>query len=503
MGVSRTVEVSQTRARAANRVRSARSLRSARRTQEELVNDTHSQLNRTRVSSIVAPDSLEEVCAAIRCARSERRSVCIAGGRHAMGGQQFGTDALLLDMTRMNQILSFDAERAEVEVEAGTQWPELIGGLVDMQRGRPHQLGIIQKQTGADRLSLGGALAANIHGRGLSLKPIIGDVESFVIVDADGIASRCSRSENAELFRLAIGGYGLFGIVTRITLRLGARRKLERIVRIEKLEQLIPAFEERISEGFLYGDFQFMTDSTLPDFLSRGVFSCYRPVSDDTPTSLQHRELAPDDWRRLLLLAHADKKRAFDLYSEHYLSTNGQIYWSDTHQLSVYLDDYHRTLDSSLGADRGSEMITEVYVPREKLVDFMTTVGEDFRANSVDLIYGTIRLIEKDEESFMPWATDRSACIVFNLHVNHDRAGVDKAKSDFRRLIDRAISYGGSYYLTYHRWATREQVLACYPQFPDFLRLKLKRDPAETFQSDWYRHYRALLSGVQPISVVF
>ena len=494
MRVPSTVGVSRTRARATNSVRLLRRSRASGREKSQLVNDIHSQLNSTRVSSIVAPDSLAEVCAAIRCARSERRAVCTAGGRHAMGGQQFGTDALLLDMTRMNRILSFDAERAEVEVEAGIQWPELIGGLIEAQGGRPNQMGIRQKQTGADRLSLGGALAANIHGRGLTLKPIINDVESFVLVDAEGMALTCSRTENAELFRLAIGGYGLFGIITRIKLRLAARRKLERIVRIENLENVVPAFEQRITERFLYGDFQFMTDTASPDFLRRGVFSCYRPAPDETPITPQQKELSPDDWRRLLLLAHADKRRAFELYSEHYLSTNGQIYWSDTHQLSVYLDDYHRQLDSSLGADRGSEMITEVYVQREKLMDFMAAVGEDFRRNSVDLIYGTIRLIEKDDESFLPWAKDRFACVVFNLHVSHDRPGVDKAKRDFRRLLDLAIDHGGTYYLTYHRWATREQILACYPQFPEFLRLKLKYDPAELFQSDWYRHYRALLS---------
>ena len=46
--------------------------------------------------------------------------------------------------------------------------------------------GITQKQTGADRLTLGGALGANIHGRGLTLRPIIGEVESFTFMDADG-----------------------------------------------------------------------------------------------------------------------------------------------------------------------------------------------------------------------------------------------------------------------------------------------------------------------------
>jgi hypothetical protein len=218
-------------------------------------------------------------------------------------------------------------------------------------------------------------------------------------------------------------------------------------------------------------------------------------VPDDAPVPLNHKELSADDWRQLLYLAHTDRQRAFDLYAAHYLSTNGQIYWSDTHQLSVYLDDYHGELDARMGAMvEGSEMITELYVPRERLVDFMETVRADFLAHKTELIYGTIRLIERDDESFLAWARERYSCIVFNLHVAHTEAGVEKAKRDFRRLIDRAIEHGGSYYLTYHRWATREQVESCYPQLPEFLRLKREYDPTETFQSDWYRHHKALLN---------
>jgi FAD/FMN-containing dehydrogenase len=460
-----------------------------------IVNDVHSQLNQTRVRSIIRPDSIEALQAIVKKARARRQAISVAGGRHAMGGQQFGTNGVLLDMSRMNHVLRFDLERHEVEVEAGIQWPELINYLIEAQRGDAHQLGIIQKQTGADRLSIGGALAANIHGRGLSLKPIIGDVESFVLVDMEGNALKCSRSENAELFRLAIGGYGLFGIIAHVRLRLAPRRKLQRVVCVAELSELMPSLEKRIDDGFLYGDFQFMTDSEAEGFLRQGVFSCYKPVPGETSIPENHKELSPDDWRQLLSLAHKDRKRAFDLYSSHYLSTNGQLYWSDTHQLSVYLDDYHRELDGQSGmAERGSEMITEVYVPRERLVEFMEAARMDFRAHETELIYGTIRLIEKDDESFLAWAKDSYACIVFNLHVAHTQAGIEKAKDDFRRLIDRAIQHGGSYYLTYHRWATREQVLNCYPQFPEFLNLKRKYDGAETFQSDWYRHYRSMFS---------
>ncbi|HWT02761.1 MAG TPA: FAD-binding oxidoreductase [Pyrinomonadaceae bacterium] len=465
----------------------------ARRAAGRVVNDVHSGLNRTRVRSIVRPDSIEAVRAVVREARAAGRAVSVAGGRHAMGGQQFGSDALLLDTSRLGRVLRFDPARREVEVEAGIQWPELVNRLIELQRGSPRQLGIIQKQTGADRLSVGGALAANIHGRGLKLKPFVNDIESFVLVDAESNVLRCSRRENPELFRLAVGGYGLFGVVASVTLRLAPRRKLRRVVRLIDLSDLMPAFDERVASGFLYGDFQFMTDSASAGFLRRGVFSCYEPAPDDAGEMPIHKELSAGEWKQLLYLAHADRRRAFETYASHYLSTDGQLYWSDTHQLSVYLDDYHRELDGRLGAThRGSEMITEVYVPRAELARFMEATRADFRARGTELIYGTIRLIEKDDESFLAWAGERYACVVFNLHVEHTRAGVERARGDFRRLIDRAAGHGGSYYLTYHRWATREQVLACYPQFPEFLRLKKCYDPAETFQSDWYRHYKTL-----------
>ena len=141
---------------------------------------------------------------------------------------------------------------------------------------------------------------------------------------------------------------------------------------------------------------------------------------------------------------------------------------------------------------RSTEMITEVYVPRDALAGFLEIVRRDFRRHAVELIYGTVRLIERDNESFLAWAKDSYACIVFNLHTEHSAAGIRKAQTDFQRLITRAIEAGGSYYLTYHRWATREQVETCYPQLREFLRRKRCHDPREIFQSDWYRHYREM-----------
>jgi FAD/FMN-containing dehydrogenase len=312
-------------------------------------------------------------------------------------------------------------------------------------------------------------------------------------VDFEGILRKCSRSENPELFKLAIGGYGLFGVITTVKFRLSHREKLERTVEIADVEQAVKLFQDRINRGFLYGDFQYAIDPESKDFLKRGVFSTYRPVDLRTPISDIQKELAPDDWKRLYFLAHQDKSEAFKRYSQYYLSTSGQIYWSDLHQMSVYLDDYHKALDQKLGEkESATEMITEVYVPRKELRNFFDLVREDFRKNKTNVIYGTIRLIEEDNESFLAWAKKPYACIIFNLHVVHTPSGIERAKQEFRGLIDRALQFGGSYFLTYHRWATRDQVEQAYPQFIQFLRLKRKYDPEERFQSDWYRHYKQM-----------
>ncbi len=453
------------------------------------VNDTHSALNPTLVAGVVQPRSIEDIRNAIRTAAQAGQPVSICGARHAMGAQQFGTGALLIDTSRFDRVVAFDATRGLIEVEAGMRWPALHDWLRDAQGRAAPAWTFRQKQTGADALSIGGCLSANVHGRGLDLPSFVSEVESFTLVDAQGELRRCSRTENAALFRLAIGGYGLFGVIATVNLRLVLRRKLRRIVEILDLEGLMAAFDARIAAGFAYGDFQFATDPAGGQFLRRGVFSCYAPVSDATPIPLDQGALSSDDWKRLVTLAHTDKRAAFEHYSRHYLATSGQVYWSDTHQMSVYLDDYHRDIDRTLG-HRGSEVITEIYVPRARLADFMIEAAADFRCARIDVIYGTVRLIRRDDETFLPWAREDYACVIFNLHVRHDPAGQAHAADAFRRLIDMAIARGGSYYLTYHRHATRAQVEACYPRFREFLALKVRHDPAERFQSDWYRYYR-------------
>jgi FAD/FMN-containing dehydrogenase len=410
-----------------------------------------------------------------------------------MGGQQFATDGICIDSRSLNRVISFDRERGLIEAEAGIQWPELIRNYLEAQRDTVRPWGIAQKQTGADTFTLGGSLSSNVHGRGLAMKPLISNIESFTLINAEGKSIRCSRDENNELFRVAIGGYGLFGLIGSVTLRLVPRQKLRRAVEIVHAGDLPKRFEERIAEKFLYGDFQFSVDEKSPDFLQRGVFSCYEPIDEHEPI-VAEKKLREDDWLGLLRLAYTDREKAFRRYSDYYLSTNGQTYWSDTNQLSPYLPNYAQKIHEQIGGEESSLIITEVYVPRPDLPNFLTQAADLLRSNRTIVIYGTVRLIEKDDESFLAWAKQPYACVIFNLLTFHTPGGIEASARSFRGLIDLAIARGGSYYLTYHKFAKPEQVIACYPQFKQFLDLKRKYDPSERFQSDWYRYYRKLLA---------
>jgi FAD/FMN-containing dehydrogenase len=461
-----------------------------------LVNDLHSALNPARVARILRPVCREQISAAIRDARDAGASLALSGGRHTMGGQQFATGQWLLDLRGHAAVRDFDAARGLITVDAGIQWPALMAACA-AQPASPDgtRWGIRQKQTGADRLTLGGSLAANVHGRGLRLPPIVGDVAAFTLIGPDAVTRHCSREENPDLFALAIGGYGLFGVIDTVTLRLDPRVPVLRSVEIITLDELVRVPAERDTSDWLYGDFQYSIDERSPDFLHRGVFSAYRRCEEPPDETAPQKQLHEADWIDLLALAHTDRAKVFDVYSGYYLSTHGQRYWSDNHQLSIYPDDYHAELDRRFGSPcRCSEMISELYVPRPALHVFMDRAANCLRAAGVPVIYGTIRLIERDTETVLAWAREPWACIIFNLHCEHTPSGLDRAAAAFRALIDLALGLGGSYYLTYHRWATRAQVEAAHPRFREFLAEKQARDPADLFTSDWYRHHQTLFA---------
>ncbi len=455
------------------------------------LNDVHSRLNRTEMARALAPAAPEEVRAAVLDASERGLAVCPAGALHSMGGQQLAAGGVSLGSSALSEVGPLDTESRSVWTQAGTTWPKLVAWLHRQQVGARQPLTIIQKQTGADELTIGGALSSNIHGRVLRRKPIVADIEAFHITNADGERLLCSRERNSDLFAAAVGGYGMFGFVDSIRLKLEPRSQLVRRVREVAVDEVMPALDEQIARGAAYGDFQYMTDETSEDFMRKGIVSTYSPTDSISEIPAGQIELSEDDWSRLYFLAHTDKAAAYAEYAQHYLQTDGQLYWSDEHQFSPYLPHAGDMLARRLGwTTFRSLMITELYTPRDRFDSFMAAARDALIETGANVVYGTVRLIEAEDETVLRWAKRDYACIIFNLLVEHSPVGMDRAKAQFRALIDRALDEDGCYYLTYHRWAAPQQLERAYPEIRDFIALKDRYDPRGVFDSDWYRAVR-------------
>jgi len=457
-----------------------------------LVNDVHTELNPTLVDRVVRPTSVSEIQNLIKNCGRHGKMVSVSGSRHATGGQQFAAHSTLLDMRDLNRVLSLDAKTGILGVESGIEWPELIQGYSNLQKDAV-TWGIRQKQGGGNRMTLGGALAANAHGHCLGAAPMIGDVEWLEIVTADGSVKKCSRRGNAELFSLAVGGYGLFGIITAVGLRLVRRGKVRRHVEARTIAELVALIEGRAAAGAPYGYFQYSIDETSADFLRAGILTTYENVSPETPLGTESTDIDAKLVTALIEIAHRDRGSAYRRYAKLELSKDGNVEWSDLHQLSTYPAGYHPEIEKRLGADFvGADLILEVYVPRNELIPLLEESRRILLASEMPLVYGTVRFIEPDKDSFLAWAKKRYACVIFSPHTSGETQALRKTSDVCRQLIRAANKRGGSFYLTYNRFATRDELASAYPQFSDFLKLKKQYDPRETFQSDWYRYYKSL-----------
>lgn len=133
-------------------------------------------------------------------------------------GRAYGDSALnpgaVIDMRRLNRMLSFDAANGLLVAEAGV----VLADIIDVFLPR----GFFPPVTpGTKFVTLGGMIAADVHGKNHHQVGSLGNFIDWIeLIGADNQLIRCSRDENAALFHHSIGGMGLTGVILRAALRL-------------------------------------------------------------------------------------------------------------------------------------------------------------------------------------------------------------------------------------------------------------------------------------------
>jgi FAD/FMN-containing dehydrogenase len=136
-------------------------------------------------------------------------------------GRSYGDSALpppgvttVAGSVRADRLLAFDPGSGLVRAEAGLSLRELIWTFLP----RGHFPPVVP---GTQYVTLGGMVAADVHGKGHHVDGTFGrHVTRLKLLAASGETVECSRELLPELFRATIGGMGLTGHILEVEFRL-------------------------------------------------------------------------------------------------------------------------------------------------------------------------------------------------------------------------------------------------------------------------------------------
>jgi len=440
------------------------------------VNDI-TQLNPIAVERIATPTSVDEIS---RLVAAHPGPISIGGGRNSQGGQTACTGCLFLDMARMNHILALDASSKIITVEAGVTWRQ-IQEAADAHGLSPR---IMQSYS---NFTVGGSISVNCHGDYVGLGPLVSSVRSLKLILADGSIVTASRTENPDLFRAAVGGYGGIGVIAEATLDLADNTKLERVIERMPAKDY-PAWFARHITGSNTAILHYAL--LYPPGLEH--VSTITSSLTDKPLTIEDRfapQKRPTDFQ-LSLLAFVSSNPLGKFFRE-------QVYDRMTGgNHAVAMRNYEQA-DDTISLEPASRakstyVLQEYFVPVEAYDRFIPRMAAILKAHKVNVLNVAIRHAHADEETLLSWAPRTSWAFVLYYEQGTDEAAKTKVAAWTRELIDAAIAEGGAYYLPYQIHATPDQFARAYPHAADFFAVKKRVDPTYKFRNRlWEAYYPA------------
>jgi decaprenylphospho-beta-D-ribofuranose 2-oxidase len=193
-------------------------------------------------SDIYRPEKIAELQAIVT---GNATSLIARGAGRAYGDAALNDHNRVVDLTRLDRMLSFDPSTAILRCEAGVTIAEIID--VFLPRGFFPPV-----TPGTGFVTLGGSIAADVHGKNHHRdSSLASHVTSFDLILASGEIRRCSRNENPELFWATVGGMGLTGVILELEIEL---RRIESAyldgesIRAPNIDAAIEAFERTDSQ---------------------------------------------------------------------------------------------------------------------------------------------------------------------------------------------------------------------------------------------------------------
>jgi len=424
--------------------------------------------------------ALERIRTAIVEARAAGRPLTASTARHSMGGQSLARNGTVvtLDQTWLEP----DVAGRVYRVAAGTRWSVVIDKL------DPIGFSPAVMQSNND-FGVGSTFSVNAHGWPVPFSGCGSTVRAITMLLPDGTAVRCSRTENADLFRHAMGGYGLFGVITELELDMVPNVRLE--PQFEELggAEIGARFAQQIAADssiqMAYG----RMDVALDRFLEQALLITYRASTDQSDLPAASGSGFVSRASRYVFRAQvgSDRAKHFRWWVE---SIAGPELAGTTTRNSL-MNEPVITLD-----DRDplrTDILHEYFVAPARFADFVHACRMVIPGSYQQLLNVTLRYVNADRDSVMAYAPEpRIAAVLLFSQEKTARAEADMARIT-RALIEQVLDLGGTYYLPYRPHASVDQLSRGYPRAPEFAATKRALDRDLLFRNQLWDGYLAKL----------
>ncbi len=381
---------------------------------EGYTNDA-SQLNLTKIDTLIhVPASKSEIENQLRqiiqYAKEKNLKISIAGARHSMGGHTIYPNGILLNMLPYKH-MELDTKNNILTIGSGALWEEAIRYL------DKHGKSIAVMQAFSS-FSVGGSISVNGHGWQKNLPPVSSSVVSFTLMDQHGTIVNCSREENPELFKLVIGGYGLFGIILDVRLKVVDNIALQyKYIRLSA-DQYPNYYKKFISENpdvnLVFGRLR-ISDKR---FLEEATIS-YFEKANEKPLPLSLQNAKNEETKRLVFRSTVNseygKRLRWDLETGMNKVTKNAVY-SRNETVNMTMFPLIENKDP-----HSTDLLQEYFIPERNFSQFIKEIKPVLKKSGLDLLNITIRAVKKDEDSYMNYAREDVFGFVFLIQSKKDR----------------------------------------------------------------------------------
>lgn len=407
------------------------------------------------------------------------RPVALGAARHSMGGQALPQNGLALTFAAPSVTLLPSAAAsgaALYRVQAGTRWSEVIAAL------DPFGLSPKVMQSNND-FGMGATFSVNAHGWPAPFGPMGSSVQAIEIMLADGRILRASRTENDPLFKAAMGGYGLMGVILALELEAVPNTRLVPEFQHMAAEEIGTAFPALIAGGqvpMAYG----RLNVDRAGFFTEAMLVGYREEPGNVPALAGSGFLS----RAARPVFRAQPGNEWVKRRRWGLETGIAAKLAGASSRNNLLNEPVITLDDRDGTR--TDILHEYFVPPAAFAAFVQACRQIIPASYQELMNITLRWVEEDKDSLLAFAKGGpqiASVLLFSQEMSA-RAEADMARMT-EALIDAVLDLGGSYYLPYRPHARLDQFTRAYPRVGEFLRFKREFDPGLLFRGGLWDHY--------------